>query len=169
MLSLFYLNVLWAVLIFCCLREKIAFIVSQGKGIPDEDAPHVLAETKYWCTVQKKQEDLDTQEIGANITGNAKVDKHLLGFTSAPLMGVEVYTGATSAAILNASSASGACVGTAAAKAPAKGLFFFSMLYVFFCFHILAAFSFVCDLSIMCQTYGLQSLVDSNVFGQKCL
>ena len=38
-------------------RPKIDYIVSKGGGIPDRDAPHVLAETKFWRTIEEERVD----------------------------------------------------------------------------------------------------------------
>ena len=44
----------------CHPRPKIDYIISQGNGVPDRDAPHVLEETKFWCTVEESKVDTTT-------------------------------------------------------------------------------------------------------------
>ena len=39
------------------LRKKIDSIVARGGGVPDRDAPSVLEETKFWCTVEETRVD----------------------------------------------------------------------------------------------------------------
>ena len=44
-------------------RKKVDAIVARGGGIPDRDAPLVLEETKFWCTVEESREDMDGVEL----------------------------------------------------------------------------------------------------------
>ena len=37
-------------------------IVARGGGVPDRDAPLVLEETKFWCTVEESREDSERIE-----------------------------------------------------------------------------------------------------------
>lgn len=90
----------------CLLREKIKHIVDQGKGIPDEDAPHILAETKYWCVVEKKREEGDVMTLEAQADSAVCVDDNFVNMLQHNPMGVDSFTGASAKAILDAALAS---------------------------------------------------------------
>ena len=95
-----------AVFVFFQPREKIKHIVEQGKGVPDEDAPHLVSETKYWCLVEKKREEADVTSLEATAESRAKVDANFLSMRQQNPVGVDTYTNATAKAILDAAMAS---------------------------------------------------------------
>ena len=82
-------------------REKISHIVATGKGIPDEDAPHVLAETKYWCTVERKQVEEDKELVKQEAVTRTRVDADLMRAMQTSLP-IDSYTNATPTAIMDA-------------------------------------------------------------------
>ena len=41
-------------------ERKISNIIARGGGIPDEDAPDVVEETRYWCLIEQERTDTST-------------------------------------------------------------------------------------------------------------
>lgn len=52
-------------------REKINHIVQNQRGEADEDAPHVIEETKFWVTVKKAE--IDQDDASTSLSANARV------------------------------------------------------------------------------------------------
>ena len=68
------------------MRQKIASIISRGGGIEDPDAPGVLQETQYWCTVKTTKTDQYEMSVKDRLTVDVRasagmVDQILCGPT----------------------------------------------------------------------------------------
>ena len=71
-------------------RAKIESIISKGGGEEDEDAPGVLAETRFWVVIQEDQLDEVKSSLSQTLNIRAKPSSSMAGhiLDSDPLAGL---------------------------------------------------------------------------------